>query len=63
MIQIIGLIIAVYTIARCIAEVTARPDGATSTAGKIAYTLCGVVTLILTAVLLAPSSTHVPRLP
>jgi hypothetical protein len=63
MIPIIGLIVATYTIARSLAEISARPDGAISVVGKIFYGICAIVTLFLVAVLLASgSSVPAPRL-
>jgi hypothetical protein len=52
MIPIIGLIIAVYTIARSVAEVTARKDGATSIVGKVGYVLSALATLFLVSTLI-----------
>jgi hypothetical protein len=52
MIPIIGLIIAVYTIARSVAEVTSRKDGATSIVGKVGYVLCALATLFFVSMLM-----------
>lgn len=61
MIQVIGLLIGVYVLARCVAEVTSSPDGKPSMLGRIAYSLCFLATGLLLAVLIT-SGSSTPRL-
>lgn len=48
MIQIVGLLVAAYVFARCIAEATSKADGTISLVGRIGYALCFLAALYLT---------------
>jgi hypothetical protein len=56
MIQIVGLIVGIYALARCIAEFTAKADGRISVAGRLAYGACFLLDGGLTVMLLSTGS-------
>lgn len=57
MIQLIGLIVGVYVIARSIAEAFSKRDGSTSLVGRIAYFACLVISVFLVSMIVTTRST------
>jgi hypothetical protein len=56
MIQIVGLLVGVYILARCVAVATEGENGSVSQIGRGAYVLCFLVSAYLVYALLTATS-------